>query len=151
MTLFGISDSELLHIVDDLADENGWATTYDVRHQLGEDLNVSERSGVGSRLGWLRHYGWLEKGERDRVETSDERGWRWSQTWRLTAMGDALLDNPKLSAAVEKSLGTLNPAQRLALTREIAESGLGAPAEIRVALRRQWTRSAGLARPRPTR
>lgn len=148
MTLYGVGDVEVLGIVDDLADENGWVTTYAMRARLGEDVDSPERSGVGSRLGWLRHWGWLEKGERERVETNDERGWRWSQSWRLTAMGDALLDNPKLPAQVERSLSAANPAQRLALTRELAESGLGAPAEIRVALRRQWTRSAGLARPK---
>lgn len=147
MTLYGIADGELLGVVDDLADENGWTTTLAVRAQLGEPLDLPEdtRSGVGMRLAWLVRYGWLEKGERERVDTDDERGWRWSQAWRLTAMGHALLDNPKLTASVERALETLNPAQRLALTRELGEGGATAPLEIRAALRRQWTRSAGLA------
>ena len=147
MTLYGIADSELLGVVDDLADENGWTTTLAVRGQLGEPLDLPEdmRTGVGIRLGWFRRYGWVEKGDRERVETDDERGWRWSQSWRLTAMGHALLDNPKLNAAVERALEALNPAQRLRLTRELGEGGATGPLEIRSALRREWTRSAGLA------
>lgn len=145
MTLWGISDSELLAMLDDLADENGWTTTYDVRLQLGEDVEASERTGVGIRLAWLKRYGWVEKGDRERVESARKHGWEWSQSWRLTAMGHALLDDPKLTAAVERALDNLNPAQRLRLTRELGEGGLAAPPEIRTALRRQWTRSAGLA------
>jgi hypothetical protein len=152
MTLYGIRDAELLGVVDDLADENGWTTTLGVRIQLGEPLDLPEtaagdrqRSGVGIRLAWLKRYGWLESGERVQVDTDDERGWRWSQAWRLTAMGHALLDNPKLNAAVERALENLNPAQRLALTRELGEGGRTAPGEIRNALRREWVRSAGLA------
>jgi hypothetical protein len=143
-TLFGISDPEILGIVDDLADENGWATTYGVRVQLDEDVNSAERTGIGIRLGWLRRYGWLEKGERERVETNDERGWRWSQSWRLTSMGHALLDNPDLSRTFETAFERLNPAQRLRLCRELGEFGSRAAPEIGNALRRQWRRSTGI-------
>jgi hypothetical protein len=144
-SLFGISDSELLGIVDDLADENGWTTTMAMRVQLGEDPWIpalgEHRSGVGIRLGWLRRYGWLEKGEREKIDSEDERGWRWSQSWRLTAMGHALLDSPDLSRAVENALSKLNPAQRLRLTRELGDAGSATAPEIRNALRRQWQRS----------
>lgn len=148
MTLYGIADGELLAVVNDLADENGWTTTMAVRIQLGEDpwikmTEAEHRSGVGIRLAWLKRYGWLETGEREKVDSEDERGWRWSQSWRLTAMGHALLDHPDLSLSVEKALEKLNPAQRLRLTRELGEFGSGAVPEIRSALRRQWTRSLG--------
>lgn len=140
-TLWGISDSEILAIVDDLADENGWTTTRDIRLQLGENVESSERTGVGIRLAWLRRYGWLEKGGRIRVESSRPQGWEWSQGWRLTAMGQALLDHPELSRTVENALSKLNPAQRLRLTRELGEAGHAIAPEIHAALRRQWQRS----------
>lgn len=133
LTIWGISDPELLAVVDDLADENGWTYTLDVRRQLGEDLEIGHRSGVPTRLAWMRRYGWLER--------SPETG-----GWRLTAMGHSILDNPKLSRTVESALDKLNPAQRLRLTRELGEAGQGAPDEIRAALRRQWQRSMGLGR-----
>jgi hypothetical protein len=130
-TIFGIGDTEVLAIVDDLADENGWTRTLDVRMQLGEDPEaVGHRTGIGSRLSWMRRYGWLER--------SADTG-----MWRLTAMGHSILDNPQLSRAVENALAKLNPAQRVRLAREIGESGNAAPTEIRAALRRQWQRSMG--------
>jgi hypothetical protein len=45
--------------------------------------------------------------------------------------------------AVEKALEQMNPAQRVRLTRELAEDAGGARPEIRTALRRQWMRSLG--------
>lgn len=148
MSLFGISDADILGIVDDLADENGWTTTMAVRMQLGEDpwaaATGEHRSGVGVRLAWLKRYGWLESGQRERIESDDERGWRWSQTWRLTAMGQALLDNPSLSRSVERALDGLNPAQRLRMVRELGEAGFSSAPEVQAALRRQWKRSMQL-------
>jgi hypothetical protein len=129
LTIWGISDPELLGIVDDLADENGWTTNIDVRMQLGEKVDEVKHSGVGSRLAWMRRYGWLERND--------------DGQHRLTAMGHQILDNPKLARAVEQALDKMNPAQRLALTRELGEYGHTTTAEVRVALRRQWQRSLG--------
>lgn len=130
LTIWGISDAELLAIVDDLADENGWTSNLDVRVQLGEKVEEVKHSGVGSRLAWMRRYGWLER----HPETGQHR---------LTAIGHALLERPELARSVESALAKLNPAQRLRLTREMAESGQHGPLELRQALRRQWVRSLG--------
>lgn len=130
-SLWGISDSELLGVIDDLADENGWTTTYDIRKQLGETPEeVGHRTGVGPRLGWMRRYGWVER--------SPDTG-----MWRLTAMGHAILDHPDLSRTVQTALDKLNPAQRLRVAKEMAEYGAHSTAEIHAALRRQWQRSMG--------
>ena len=131
LTIWGISDTELLGIVDDLADEDGWTQTLDVRVQLGEDPEAGRHSGVGGRLAWMRRFGWLERHPESRTY------------WRLTAMGHAILDDPKLSRTLESALEKLNPAQRVALTRELAEAGGGSASEIRKALGRQWQRSFG--------
>ena len=145
MTLAAIGDTEVLYIVDDVADENGWATVAAVQQQMGEDPFAVSRSQVGGRLAWLRRYGWLEKGERVRFYANDEQEqWRWTNVYRLTAMGHALISNPRLSRAMEGAMAKLNPAQRLALTRELGEAGQGAAPEIHHALRRQWRRSMGL-------
>jgi hypothetical protein len=137
-----IADMELLAIVDDLADENGWTSSHDVRIQLGEQPDdTSYRSGIPQRLGWMRRYGWLEKGERERRPDNT-----WSQRWRLTAMGQVLLDQPELSPQLEQALSRLTPAKRLVLTKELAEIADSAPGEIRNALRRQWARSMRGAR-----
>jgi len=130
LSLWGISDTELLAIVDDVADADGWSPTREIRLQLGETLEEGHRTGAGPRLGWMRRYGWLER--------SPESG-----AWRLTGMGHAILDDPDLSRSVENALERLNPAQRVRLAREIGESSAHAPDELRAALRRQWQRSMG--------
>jgi hypothetical protein len=130
LTIWGISDPEILGIVDDLADEDGWTHTVEVRLQLGENVDdTGHRSGVGPRLSWLRRYGWLEQHVDDRSR------------WRLTALGQELLDHPDLPRVAEAALAKLNPAQRLRLTRELAEAG--GVSQYRTALRRQWARSLG--------
>jgi hypothetical protein len=123
----GISDTELLEIVDDLADENGWVSTNDVRLQLGENPERPGKSGVGSRLSWMRRFGWLERGA--------------SKTWRITAMGRVMIDNPVLARNIQSALDKMNPAQRLAMTRELSKDGATRPDEIRNALRREWQRN----------
>lgn len=131
LTIWGISDPELLAIVDDQKDGQGWTHSYDVRIALGEKPEeVGRRTGVGQRLAWMRRYGWLERSPDD-------------GRWRLTPIGHAILDQPDLSRAVERALESLNPAQRVRLTRELAEAGATGQTEIRTALRRQWARSLG--------
>ena len=135
VSLWGLSDMELLAVIDDLADENGWTSNHDIRLQLGEDIEeTGHRSSVPGRVAWMRRYGWLEQNHAD------------SRQHRLNAMGHALLDNPELSKTFANALDKLNPAQRLRLTREISQSGADAPNEIRDALRREWRRN--LQRPR---
>lgn len=130
-SIWGISDTELLGIVDDLARAgDGWASALDVRLALGEKVEEVRHSGVGQRLAWSTRYGWLER-------HPDER------RWRLTQDGDDLLDGRGLTAAFERSLGRLNRAQRIELTRELGEEGNAASPAYRAALRRQWTRSLG--------
>ena len=129
MTLDGISDSELLAIVEDLANEDGWTHTLDVRMQLGENVEGPGRSGVGPRLSWLKRYGWLKQHQDDR------------RLWQLSAAGHALLDNPRIGTAVERAMSGFGPAQWLALTRELGQAGFAQPLEVRTALRRQWHRS----------
>ena len=140
-SLFGIADTELLAIVDDLADENGWTATIEVRLQLGEDIEaVGRRSGIGGRLGWMRRYGWLER-EPGPTSNAERR-------WRLTAFGHAVLDDGDLSKSFQNALSKLNPAQRVKLTREISESGANSADEVRNALRREWQRNLNPRRPR---
>lgn len=124
VTLYGISDTELLAIIDDIADADGWASNYDIRLTLGESADV-KRSGVPSRVAWMRRYGWLE---RDSANPSAHR---------LTTAGRAMLTRPDLSKTMTNALAAMTPAQRLTLTREIARNG----GDIRTALRRQWIRS----------
>ena len=121
---FGISDFELLGIVNDLTDDDGWTTTFDVRLQVGEA--EVKYSGVGSRLSWMRHYGFLE----------GEGG-----QWRLTQDGKLFLRNPDLTQSARRALSDLNPAQRLRLAREISQDAAESGWAVRHAIRREWQRN----------
>src|SRR5437764_6958475 len=100
VSIWGISDTELLAVIDDLADENGWTSNYDIRLQLGEEIEeTGHRSSVPGRIARMRRYGWLEQNADNRAQH------------RLNAMGHAILDNPELSKSFTTALGKLNPAQ----------------------------------------
>jgi hypothetical protein len=132
LSLFGMSDTELLERVNDLADDDGWTSTMDVRLAIGENPDEADpnfHSGAGPRLAWMKRYGWLEQHPEHR------------NLWRLKAMGHAILDNPELSRSMQTALAKLNPAQRLKLTREISASGAASAEEIKTALRREWRRN----------
>jgi len=138
LSLFGeFNDRDLLGIIDDLADDDGWARTIDIRIQIGERIEKGYRSGVGPKLGWFVRYGWVERNIITARRPGNER------EWRLTAIGRALLENPKFQAAFERTFKSLNPAQRLMLTKELAEAADAGAQEVRTALRRQWARSLG--------
>lgn len=126
-SIWGISDSELLAIVDDLADEDGWTSSIDVRSRLGEDLEAVKHSGIPQRLAWSTRYGWLER-HPDRA------------LWRLTPEGNAILGGD-LSRTFERSFERLTPAQRVTLTRELSAGGRAASSSFRDALRREWQRN----------
>jgi hypothetical protein len=129
-SLWGISDTELLAIVDDIASAgDGWATALDVRLTLGEKVDEVKHSGVGGRLAWSVRYGWLERHPEERM-------------WRLTTEGHEILDGGDLTVTFERAFGRLNRAQRVQLARELAEAG-AASMTFRNALRRQWIRSLG--------
>lgn len=129
---WGVTDSEVLAIVDDLAREgDGWATTYDVRVRFGEHPEeTGHRTGVPSRLSWLRRYGWLERNPDD-------------GRWGLTEVGDAILERPRLPKSVDDRLDGLNLAQQITLTRRLADAGVEAPQAVQAAIRRQWQHSQG--------
>ena len=127
-SIWGISDTEFLAIVDDLADEDGWTSAIAVRLQLGENPEDDYHSGIGQRMAWQTRYGWLERHPDERL-------------WRLTVEGHELLDGGGLSATFERSFARLNAAQRVQLTRELSQAGAGAGGPLRDALRREWQRN----------
>jgi hypothetical protein len=130
-SIWGISDTELLARVDDVAraSEDGWASALDVRLALGENVDRVKHSGVGQRLAWSVRYGWLERHPDERL-------------WRLTQDGKDLLGG-ELTDTFERAFGRLTTAQRVQLTRELGEVGQGSSPALRSALRRQWARSLG--------
>jgi len=83
LRLIDISDRELLHILDDLGDNDGWVSAFDLCRALGLDPDYPNRT-VASRFVWLRRFGVVEK-RRGRKKASVGE-------WRLSKAGVDLID-----------------------------------------------------------
>lgn len=134
------TDRELLHILNDVGDAEGWSTTDD----LAEQIRISHPEGNGSipeairlrhakhciatRFAWMVRFLWVE---RDESRTK----------WRLTEIGRDLM-NGALSKRVEQSLDRMKPADRILVMRSLATGfERGAPASTM--LRREWEHGTG--------
>ena len=104
LRLVDVSDIALLAVLERVGDEEGWASSVDVAGELALDALYPARN-VGSRLGWLRRYGAVERD-----------GGR----WRMTAIGHRLyaaaLDGEQLSV-----LDRLSRDDLLAVTHWLAD------------------------------
>lgn len=79
-----VSDRELLSIVGDLADNDGWVSTEDLADRVfgtggSADRRLHSMRCVGIRFAWLARYGVVEKSGPP------------NQAWRLTDTGEALM------------------------------------------------------------
>ena len=57
LTIEDMSDREFLHVVLDVAEEDGWSSSDDVRRKLG----MPKRFHASSRLSWLQRFGAVER------------------------------------------------------------------------------------------
>lgn len=73
LTLAEYSDRELLHVLSDVADNNGKATAEEIAEKLGM-RNEHPTRCVGARLAWLKRYGAVRR---------DDDG-----MWSMTSIGE---------------------------------------------------------------
>lgn len=115
LRLGDLSDREILLVLNDVADPEGWAEAIDVASQLAMIGDHPQRS-VSVRLSWLARYGAVER-EIVKTRTGGERK---GQRWRLTPTGAALAMG-QLKRAQERALEELSDEQLILATRLIAE------------------------------
>jgi hypothetical protein len=115
-------DIEFLHKLQDVADDDGYATSAELAVELKIDNDCPARN-VGSRMAWLKRYGV--------VELHPKKG------WRLTKIGDALV-NGELNSYQRKSLSSMPEEQLLALTRQVSSRFQGAGDSAAQMMRRQF-------------
>lgn len=130
LRIVDFSDRELLHILNDLANQDGWADSREIAEELGiEHRNPAQC--VGQRLSWLAKHGCVEKHK-------DEK-----HMWSLTEFGEAIMHG-KLSKAAEKQLEGMDAAQLLLATRLVTRAYQGLAADTNGGgsaawlLRREW-------------
>jgi hypothetical protein len=130
-------DPELLAIVQDVADDDGWATAKIVANQLGVQ---GEHEGhgarcVSSRFAYLKRIGLLE------VDVASQKSTATDTKWRVTAIGNALMRG-RLNKTQEKMLTGMDPAARIRAIRELAKVTTEAGDSVRQVSRREWRRNA---------
>jgi hypothetical protein len=124
LRLDDFSDRELLFVVDDAADDEGWASTADV----AEALNLASehpKMNAGIRLGYLRRLGVLERHPDTKL-------------WRLTTLGEHVRGG-RLDPAVLAALEGLSDEQVLVATTTLAKHLVAAGPESATLMRREWT------------
>jgi hypothetical protein len=128
LRLADMSDREVLLIVHDLQDSEGWVDSLDMADRMGMKHD-RRRSTVASRLAWLRRYGAMEReflwDENSNPIVNRKGEHRMGQRWRLTAIGEVIALG-KLKAAQEKAVSELDDSQFLLLTRALAGRVRGA-------------------------
>ena len=126
LTLLDFSDYELLAIIDDHLNDDGWASVWDIAETLGIKREHAQRC-VSSRFSWMKRWGWIQK-------HPDERG-----LYALTAVGEALAKG-RLTKAAERALSDLSPGDRVRVTRKLAVDTAQVGFQARKMMQREWRR-----------
>jgi DNA-binding HxlR family transcriptional regulator len=132
-----LSDREVLLILRDQADADGYADVEDMGQQLGLDPAHQVRI-ITSRLTWLKRWGAVERepadlaGER-RVpgEPPPRRRWRMTRTGQDLALGG-------LRKRQQQALETAEARDLLGITQLLAERQRGGDPTVRNLVRREW-------------
>ena len=123
LTLYTYSDRELLHVMLDESDGDGWISAQDLAKVIGIDAKHPAQH-VGTRLGWMRKYGAVERQPK-------------APLWRPTAMGRTLATGD-LSMDLETSLRELPSEQLLTLTRMLTKRYSRVGETAAHLMRREW-------------
>lgn len=141
LRLVDFSDREILLILRDVADDEGWATAADMAVHIDLRKEHPQRF-VGARLGWLFRYGAVERehmwDEQGNALTTTTGKPRYTQRWRLTPAGEALAVGA-LKAAQQRALEGLSDAQLLVAMRELTKRYQQAPDTAAALVKREWT------------
>lgn len=131
------SDRELLHLLSDLADSDGWTTTPELATALGikpsESMTPRQQEAyarrcVGSRYAAMKRFGFVE---RDETRTK----------WRVTKVGRDLMSG-KLTKGLEQALGKLSSGDRILIMRSLTQAFRTDRVEAATMLRREWQHGA---------
>ena len=145
LKLMEFSDRELLLILNDVADHEGYASAVEVAAKLHLD-HPRPHQCVSVRFSWLARYGALE-----REHMRDEHGnlmWtgrglpRHTQRWRMTAMGRAMAVGA-LTKTQEAQLGRIGDDRMLMLTRYLSQRARSADPVAAKLVEREWRYSTG--------
>lgn len=119
-TLFDFRDLDLLYLIEDRADDEGWAETED----LASELRFESMQPLGIRLSWMRRYGMLDYDEKKKM-------------WRLTDGAGRVMD-ARLRAAQQKSVQALPDEAMIDVMANITARYNNGNALVATMLRREF-------------
>ena len=122
LTLLDYSDRELLNLMLDEGDAQGWVESPELARVLG--MAKDHAGSVGQRLGWMRRYGATERKE-------GTREWRPTPMGRALALGD-------LTPEQQEMFEHLDPEQLLMLTRQLTRRYSRVGDTAAHLIRREW-------------
>ena len=119
------SDRELVHIVHDLSDPDGWVTAQEVAIRVG--LTKKKTSNVTHRFAWMRRFGIME-----RTKDGPTR-------WRLSPAGREMVQAANLNG-ITGVLHRLADAELVWASHVLANRFLEAKKPHATMTRREWQR-----------
>lgn len=137
LTILDYTDRELLHLVEDLADSDGYTDAA----VIAETIKIPNppnnphyaRHCVGTRFSWMGRFGWLERHPEERSK------------WRVTQVGRQLMTG-NLTKTAERAFNSMKAGDRVLLTRMLARASITDIPEARKMVTREWQH--GMARRR---
>jgi hypothetical protein len=125
LTIEDFSDVELLALVNDYADSDGYVTSEEMVLVIGLEAHENPKQCVSARFSWLARYGAMEK-------NPDETG-----SWRLSEVGKAMVKGT-LNAREQRLLETLGDEKLLSLARGVTSRYRSTGATGAQLMRREW-------------
>jgi hypothetical protein len=144
LTLLDLSDRELLLVMRDVADGQGWASAVDIADQLGLQTDKPHRS-VAVRLSWLKRYGAVEREhERDDHGKLLYRGDKpvYTQRWKMTPIGLQLATG-KLTKTQQNTLDRLQDGSMLMTMRWLSQRVVGSDPTVGKLMDREYRYGVG--------
>lgn len=127
------SDRELLYLLTDVANHEGWSAAKDIAERISPG-SPPERN-VTVRLSWLKRYGVL-----DNEDHKPEEGPRFKR-WRLTTAGDQFMRG-RLTAGQVRALESLSEGSLLLATSRLASRLSDASPQAATMMGREWRHGA---------
>ena len=108
--LYAFSDEELLHLVKDNLDSEGWVTSGELADAIGIPADEDNRlQGIGIRLGWMQRYDVIRKNTEPPLHPTK---------WTLTGRGIVVLD-ATFTRTLDEQLKGLKGEALWRLAREV--------------------------------
>lgn len=129
MSRFGLhdySDRELVHLVADMSDDDGWTRPEEIAERAG--IGRENARAVAMRLAWMRRYGIVEKNRQHPAR------------WSLTEAGEEMVAGHKLNGGTLLALRKLKDHEIVWASHTLAGRFQEAAAPHAVMTRREWQR-----------